>query len=57
MNNNKFTIGDVVYYDDVMCKVVDILGFKTNNFRYDLYEVNGDGFYMDIPESKLMLAY
>jgi hypothetical protein len=57
MDNNKFTIGDVVYFDDVLCKVVDIVGFKTNNFKYDICELDGDGFYMDIPESKLKFAY
>lgn len=56
MSNNKFTIGDIVYFDDVLCKVVDVLG-KSNNFRYDIYEVNGDGIHCDIPESKLMFAY
>ena len=57
MNNNKFTIGDTVYFNDVICQVCDVLGFKNNNFRYDIYEVNGVSFYFDVPKSKLMLAY
>jgi hypothetical protein len=52
MENNKFTIGDTVSFGGVICKVDDILGNK-NNYTYDIYEVNGDGIYFDIPEEKL----
>ena len=57
MDNNKFTIGDEVYFGEVICKVVDILGYKTNNFKYDICEIYSDGIYFDIPESELTLAY
>lgn len=52
MENNKFTIGDTVSFDGVICKVDDILGDK-NGYTYDIYEVNGDGIYFDVPEEKL----
>lgn len=52
MENNKFTIGDIVSFGGVICKVDDILDGK-NGYIYDIYEVNGDGIYFDVPEEKL----